>query len=169
MMFQIEDFKQDAESSENDDDVLELGGAQNSEVDSTMSNSSEADENARNTHSRQYRTTPNLQVPNSSSSVGDSETRNRIASDPLSAEPETLDEPGSFRARSMSAPAKLLAARKYGRELRRMSDEFDRSFGMLPRPKSAGTAHQMRKDSWWTSLFEYFRGHSRLPSQAEHD
>ncbi|XP_028840030.1 bcl2-associated agonist of cell death [Denticeps clupeoides] len=32
---------------------------------------------------------------------------------------------GGFRVRSQSAPAALLAAKRYGSQLRRMSDEFD--------------------------------------------
>lgn len=167
MMFQIEEFNQDVAPSENDD-VLEPGGAPTFEGDSTLSTSCEADENTRSAHSRQSRTAPNLQTPSSSSSTGDSETRNRIASDPQSIESETVDELGSFRMRSMSAPARLSAARKYGRELRRMSDEFDQSIGVLPRPRSAGTARQMRKN-WLTSVWDYIKGHNKLPSPVEQD
>lgn len=45
------------------------------------------------------------------------------------AEPEFQEGAGSgeapFRGRSQSAPAALWAAKRYGRQLRRMSDEFD--------------------------------------------
>nr|AAB36516.1 Bcl-2 binding component 6 [Homo sapiens] len=60
-----------------------------------------------------------------------------------------------FRGRSRSAPPNLWAAQRYGRELRRMSDEFVDSFKKgLPRPKSAGTATQMRQSSSWTRVFQ---------------
>lgn len=38
------------------------------------------------------------------------------------------EEPSPFRGRSRSAPPNLWAAQRYGRELRRMSDEFEGSF-----------------------------------------
>uniref|UniRef100_A0A670YRG7 BCL2 associated agonist of cell death n=1 Tax=Pseudonaja textilis TaxID=8673 RepID=A0A670YRG7_PSETE len=80
------------------------------------------------------------------------ELRRRIGSDQLDS--ETSDEVGAFRARSRSAPPILWAAQRYGRELRRMSDEFHG----LPRPKSAGTCSHMDRPppswkdtlrSWW--------------------
>lgn len=64
------------------------------------------------------------------------------------------EEPSPFRGRSRSAPPNLWAAQRYGRELRRMSDEFEGSFKGLPRPKSAGTATQMRQNSSWTRIFQ---------------
>lgn len=64
------------------------------------------------------------------------------------------EEPSPFRGRSRSAPPNLWAAQRYGRELRRMSDEFDGSFKGLPRPKSAGTATQMRQNSSWTRIIQ---------------
>ncbi|XP_025049035.1 bcl2-associated agonist of cell death [Alligator sinensis] len=50
--------------------------------------------------------------------------RTRLPSAPSAAEPT---EPGTpqFRGRSRSAPPVLWAAARFGRELRRMSDEFD--------------------------------------------
>ncbi|XP_066575105.1 bcl2-associated agonist of cell death-like isoform X2 [Amia ocellicauda] len=66
-----------------------------------------------------------------------------------------------FRARSLSAPPALWAARRYGRELRRMSDEFDICLdrGEIKRASSAGTARQMRTSpSWWTFLWSHREG-----------
>lgn len=58
------------------------------------------------------------------------------------------EEPSPFRGRSRSAPPNLWAAQRYGRELRRMSDEFVDSFKVSagtrrartcsPRPPRAG-------------------------------
>uniref|UniRef100_G3Q8B3 BCL2 associated agonist of cell death b n=1 Tax=Gasterosteus aculeatus TaxID=69293 RepID=G3Q8B3_GASAC len=75
-----------------------------------------------------------------------------------------LDETGTptegapFRVRSKSAPPALWAAKKYGRQLRRMSDEFDSLLdkGEMRRVKSAGTTKQMQHSkSWWSSLFSH--------------
>ncbi|XP_040886671.1 BCL2 associated agonist of cell death b [Toxotes jaculatrix] len=63
-----------------------------------------------------------------------------------------------FRGRSKSAPPALWAAKKYGRQLRRMSDEFDSLLdkGEMRRVKSAGTAKQMHHSkSWWSYLFSH--------------
>lgn len=38
---------------------------------------------------------------------------------------EAMGDGAPFRGRSQSAPAALWAAKRYGRQLRRMSDEFD--------------------------------------------
>lgn len=64
------------------------------------------------------------------------------------------EELSPFRGRSRSAPPNLWAAQRYGRELRRMSDEFEGSFKGLPRPKSAGTATQMRQSASWTRIIQ---------------
>ncbi|XP_063043414.1 BCL2 associated agonist of cell death b [Engraulis encrasicolus] len=68
-------------------------------------------------------------------------------------------ENAPFRVRSRSAPPALWAARKYGQQLRRMSDEFDTMLldkGGMKRVKSAGTTRQMRTSfSWFTSLFSH--------------
>uniref|UniRef100_A0A8C8GG62 BCL2 associated agonist of cell death b n=1 Tax=Oncorhynchus tshawytscha TaxID=74940 RepID=A0A8C8GG62_ONCTS len=64
----------------------------------------------------------------------------------------------SFRGRSQSAPPALWAAKRYGRQLRRMSDEFDTWLdkGEMRRVKSAGAAKQMTKSpSWWAYLFSH--------------
>ncbi|XP_008837166.1 bcl2-associated agonist of cell death isoform X2 [Nannospalax galili] len=84
------------------------------------------------------------------------ETRSRHSSYPAGTdEDERIEEELSpFRGRSRSAPPNLWAAQRYGRELRRMSDEFQGSFKGLPRPKSAGTATQMRQSSSWTRIFQ---------------
>ncbi|XP_074087298.1 bcl2-associated agonist of cell death isoform X2 [Macrotis lagotis] len=74
------------------------------------------------------------------------------------ARPEGEEERGLFRGRSSSAPPILWAARRYGSELRRMSDEFDCTFKGLPRPKSASTASQMRRSHGWTRTFQSWFG-----------
>ncbi|XP_049635882.1 bcl2-associated agonist of cell death [Suncus etruscus] len=89
--------------------------------------------------------------------AGAAETRSRHSSYPTGSEEdeEPFEEDLSpFRARSRSAPPNLWAARRYGRELRRMSDEFQGSFQGLPRPKSAGTATQMRQSPSWTRAIQ---------------
>uniref|UniRef100_A0A8D0GMW5 Bcl2-associated agonist of cell death n=1 Tax=Sphenodon punctatus TaxID=8508 RepID=A0A8D0GMW5_SPHPU len=82
------------------------------------------------------------------------ELRSRIKSDPPTLESEVQDELGTFRGRSLSAPPILWAAQKYGRELRRMSDEFHGALQVLPRPKSAGTASQLRRCAGWKETFQ---------------
>ncbi|XP_051993586.1 BCL2 associated agonist of cell death b [Xyrauchen texanus] len=58
-----------------------------------------------------------------------------------------------FRPRSRSAPPVLWAAKKYGQQLRRMSDEFDILLDKgMKRAKSAGTARQMRQSPSWLAL-----------------
>ncbi|XP_023559713.1 bcl2-associated agonist of cell death isoform X2 [Octodon degus] len=62
--------------------------------------------------------------------AGATETRSRHSSYPAGMEEEEglEEEPSPFRGRSRSAPPNLWAAQRYGRELRRMSDEFVDSF-----------------------------------------
>ncbi|CAH6793642.1 Bad [Phodopus roborovskii] len=88
--------------------------------------------------------------------VGAMETRSRHSSYTAgNEEDEGMEEELSpFRGRSRSAPPNLWAAQRYGRELRRMSDEFEGSFKGLPRPKSAGTATQMRQSASWTRIIQ---------------
>ncbi|XP_058868135.1 bcl2-associated agonist of cell death-like [Acipenser ruthenus] len=84
------------------------------------------------------------------------EGRARVTSESQASDSERDDTLGPFRARSCSAPASLWAAQKYGRELRRMSDEFDSCLdkGIFKRVRSAGTARQMKiSNSWWTFLW----------------
>ncbi|XP_026122975.1 BCL2 associated agonist of cell death b [Carassius auratus] len=58
-----------------------------------------------------------------------------------------------FRPRSRSAPPALWAAKKYGQQLRRMSDEFDILLDKgMKRVKSAGTARQMRQSPSWLAF-----------------
>ncbi|XP_063001850.1 bcl2-associated agonist of cell death [Elgaria multicarinata webbii] len=82
------------------------------------------------------------------------ELRRRIGSDPPLPDSEAPDELGAFRARSRSAPPILWAAQRYGRELRRMSDEFHGALQKLPRPKSAGTTFQMQQRSGWKETLQ---------------
>ncbi|XP_056298552.1 BCL2 associated agonist of cell death b [Pseudoliparis swirei] len=73
-------------------------------------------------------------------------------------EAATPTEGAPFRVRSKSAPPALWAAKKYGRQLRRMSDEFDSLLdkGEMRRVKSAGTTKQMQNSkSWWSYLFSH--------------
>ncbi|XP_052569731.1 bcl2-associated agonist of cell death isoform X2 [Peromyscus californicus insignis] len=88
--------------------------------------------------------------------VGAMETRSRHSSYPAGTEEDEgmEEELSPFRGRSRSAPPNLWAAQRYGRELRRMSDEFEGSFKGLPRPKSAGTATQMRQSASWTRIIQ---------------
>ncbi|XP_041099295.1 BCL2 associated agonist of cell death b isoform X2 [Polyodon spathula] len=84
------------------------------------------------------------------------ESRPRGTSESQASDSERDDTLGPFRARSRSAPAALWAAQKYGRELRRMSDEFDSCLdkGTFKRVRSACTAKQMTTSrSWWTFLW----------------
>ncbi|CAB1351365.1 unnamed protein product [Coregonus sp. 'balchen'] len=63
-----------------------------------------------------------------------------------------------FRVRSQSAPPALWAAKRYGRQLRRMSDEFDTWLdkGEMKQLKSVGAAKQMTQSpSWWAYLFSH--------------
>ncbi|KAI5104278.1 BCL2-antagonist of cell death b isoform 2 [Silurus meridionalis] len=63
----------------------------------------------------------------------------------------------SFRPRSRSAPPAFWAAKKYGRELRKMSDEFDTLLDKgLKRVRSAGTTRQMHTSpSWFNFLWSH--------------
>ncbi|XP_048884608.1 BCL2 associated agonist of cell death b isoform X1 [Brienomyrus brachyistius] len=63
-----------------------------------------------------------------------------------------------FRGRSQSAPPALWAAQRYGRQLRRMSDEFDTLLdkGQMKRVRSAGAARQMQASpSWFAFLWSH--------------
>ncbi|XP_075043760.1 bcl2-associated agonist of cell death [Mixophyes fleayi] len=73
-----------------------------------------------------------------------------------------------FRSRSRSAPSSLMVAARYGRELRRMSDEFDQIFTGLPRPKSAGAAAKMTESkSFGAMLMSLLRRKSKDRSEDE--
>ncbi|XP_068164693.1 BCL2 associated agonist of cell death b isoform X2 [Antennarius striatus] len=63
-----------------------------------------------------------------------------------------------FRRRTKSAPPELWAAKKYGRQLRRMSDEFDSLLdrGEMKKLRSDGPAKPMHHSrSWWSYLFSH--------------
>lgn len=69
--------------------------------------------------------------PTLSAGAGSLEPRSRHSSYPAGNQEDEEaeeEEPSPFRGRSRSAPPNLWAAQRYGRELRRMSDEFDGSF-----------------------------------------
>lgn len=69
-----------------------------------------------------------------------------------------------FRVRSKSAPPALWAAKKYGRQLRRMSDEFDSLLdkGEMKKTKSRPIQHSK---TWWSYLFS----HQESESENHHD
>ncbi|XP_077356255.1 uncharacterized protein LOC144003654 [Festucalex cinctus] len=63
-----------------------------------------------------------------------------------------------FRGRSKSAPPALWAAKKYGRQLRRMSDEFDSLLdkGELKFKSAGGTTRSIHhSQTWWSYLFSH--------------
>lgn len=76
-------------------------------------------------------------------SAGDGamETRSRHSSYPAGTEEDEgmEEELSPFRGRSRSAPPNLWAAQRYGRELRRMSDEFEGSFKVSASVRCDGT------------------------------
>lgn len=92
-------------------------------------------------------------------------SRVRLSSEPSDA--ETPDEAGGIRTRSQSAPPNLWKAMRYGRELRRMSDEFDMTIKGFPRPKSAGDADEMKKGGGWTAFFREMFGPNRRKEEPE--
>ncbi|CAH2302230.1 bcl2-associated agonist of cell death [Pelobates cultripes] len=94
------------------------------------------------------------------------ETRVRTESASEYSETDHLGEL-SYRSRSRSAPSSLLVAVRYGRELRRMSDEFDQSFTGLPRPKSAGEANQLTKEKSIKDMFMNFWGRRKNKGKIE--
>ncbi|XP_030578510.1 BCL2 associated agonist of cell death b [Archocentrus centrarchus] len=70
----------------------------------------------------------------------------------------TPTEGDPFRRRSKSAPPALWAAKKYGQQLRRMSDEFDSLLdkGEMKKVKNAGTTRKMHHSkTWWSYLFSH--------------
>ncbi|XP_036453478.1 BCL2 associated agonist of cell death b isoform X1 [Colossoma macropomum] len=70
----------------------------------------------------------------------------------------------SFRRRCRSAPPALWAAKKYGRQLRKMSDEFDTLLDKgMKRVRSAGTARQMHTSPSW---FAFLWSHKESDSEA---
>ncbi|XP_069824372.1 bcl2-associated agonist of cell death [Dendropsophus ebraccatus] len=95
-----------------------------------------------------YRSSPNLRRGKGK----EPRSRTESASEPP-LETDSVGELNQFRSRSRSAPSSLMVAARYGRELRRMSDEFDKSFTGLPRPKSAGAAAQMTGNKSFREMF----------------
>ncbi|KAM9302174.1 bcl2-associated agonist of cell death [Gastrophryne carolinensis] len=81
------------------------------------------------------------------------EPRLRTESASEAQETDHVGELPLFRLRSRSAPSSLMVAARYGRELRRMSDEFDQIFTNLPRPKSAGAATEMTGSRSFKEMF----------------
>ncbi|XP_037118684.1 bcl2-associated agonist of cell death-like [Syngnathus acus] len=72
-----------------------------------------------------------------------------------------------FRGRSKSAPPSLWAAKKYGRQLRRMSDEFDSLLdkGELKFKSAGGTSRSIHHSkTWWSYLFS----HQETESENNH-
>ncbi|KAI4895763.1 hypothetical protein NFI96_024064, partial [Prochilodus magdalenae] len=79
---------------------------------------------------------------------------------------EGAAEGDSFRRRCRSAPPALWAAKKYGRQLRKMSDEFDTLLDKgMKRVRSAGTARQMHTSpSWFAFLWSHKESDSETSS-----
>ncbi|XP_072309719.1 BCL2 associated agonist of cell death b [Eucyclogobius newberryi] len=84
--------------------------------------------------------------------------RIRLSSESHVEEVKAEDEPGTpteglqFRGRSKSAPPALWAAKKYGRQLRRMSDEFD---SLLDKGEMKKTRPIQHSKTWWSYLFSH--------------
>ncbi|XP_075692960.1 bcl2-associated agonist of cell death [Rhinoderma darwinii] len=96
------------------------------------------------------------------------EPRIRTESASEAQETDHVGELNQFRSRSRSAPSSLMVAARYGRELRRMSDEFDKSFTGLPRPKSASAAAQMTENkSFRERILSLLRWRSKDQSESE--
>ncbi|XP_012677671.2 BCL2 associated agonist of cell death b [Clupea harengus] len=111
-----------------------------------------------------------LQIPGHK--AGKLSTRHRVNSEDQTSRRSEHGEEGGFssddtpfRGRSRSAPPALWAAKKYGQQLRRMSDEFDTllSKADMRRVRSAGSARQMRKSSSW---FPSFWSHKETDGDA---
>lgn len=111
-----------------------------------------------------HRSSPNLRR------VKGKETRHRTESASEALETDSVGELHQFRSRSLSAPSSLMVAARYGRELRRMSDEFDQFFTGLPRPKSAGeTTHMTVSKSFGETFMSFFRRKNKDRSESEND
>ncbi|CAI9568159.1 unnamed protein product [Staurois parvus] len=111
-----------------------------------------------------YRSSPNLRR------IKGKETRQRTESASEALETDNVGELQHFRSRSRSAPSSLMVAARYGRELRRMSDEFDQIFTSLPRPKSANAATQLTvSKSFGETFLNFFRRKNKDRSESEND
>lgn len=60
-----------------------------------------------------------------------------------------------FRGRSKSAPPVLWAAKKYGQQLRRMSDEFDSLLDKGEMKKMKNSRPIQHSKTWWSYLFSH--------------
>lgn len=111
-----------------------------------------------------YKSSPNLRR------LKGKEPRHRTESASEALETDNVGELHHFRSRSRSAPSSLMVAARYGRELRRMSDEFDQIFTSLPRPKSASAATQMTvSSSFAETIMNFFRRKKKDRSESDND
>ncbi|XP_077311922.1 bcl2-associated agonist of cell death [Lithobates pipiens] len=111
-----------------------------------------------------HKSSPNLRR------IKGKETRQRTESASEASETDSVGELHHFRSRSRSAPSSLLVAARYGRELRRMSDEFDQIFTSIPRPKSASAATGMTvSKSFGETFLNFFRRKNKDRSEPEND
>lgn len=85
-----------------------------------------------------------------SAGAGSAESRSRHSSYPTGSEEDdgNEEELSPFRGRSRSAPPNLWAAQRYGRELRRMSDEFQGSFKVSAAPTMGGPTAGASRDPY---------------------
>lgn len=109
-------------------------------------------------------TLPELRMPVSSRVRLNSESHASTVSRDEELQIRAEDEPGTptegfpFRGRSKSAPPALWAAKKYGQQLRRMSDEFDSLLdkGEMKKLRSAEMARPIHHSkTWWSYLFSH--------------
>ncbi|XP_057712268.1 bcl2-associated agonist of cell death-like [Corythoichthys intestinalis] len=70
-------------------------------------------------------------------------------------EPGTPTDGAPFRGRSKSAPPALWAAKKYGRQLRRMSDEFDSLLDKGEFKSKSPSRPIHHSYTWWSYLFSH--------------
>ncbi|XP_018420659.1 PREDICTED: bcl2-associated agonist of cell death [Nanorana parkeri] len=110
----------------------------------------------------EHKSSPNLRR------IKGKEPRQRTESASEALETDNVGELHHFRSRSRSAPSSLMVAARYGRELRRMSDEFDQIFTNLPRPKSASAAAQMTvSNSFRETFMNIFRRRKKDRSESD--
>lgn len=76
------------------------------------------------------------------------EPRSRHSSYPEEDDDTEEEEPSHFRGRSRSAPPNLWAAQRYGRELRRMSDEFHGSSFLVSAARPRGGPVPVHAGTW---------------------
>ncbi|XP_056882364.1 BCL2 associated agonist of cell death b isoform X1 [Takifugu flavidus] len=143
-------------SSDSDSDPSE-------EVDEGERNSS-LSEQERQVLQRHTLTLPELRLTGTSRTRVSSESQASTFSREEELQGNGEDEAGTptegapFRGRSRSAPPALWAAQRYGRQLRRMSDEFDSLLdkGGMRKTNSTGSTKPMHHSwSWWSYLFSH--------------